>query len=256
MTKRPLALTPRLRLLRVRGHSMQPTLAPGWTVAVDPLASPTAVRVGDIVAARRADGHCVIHRVVALPRRSFVTQGDGCTRADRPWAWPEFQGTLRAARAPGGQWLAPRAWEKTGPLLLRRARRGARLKVALLRLLRSSAWYPVPIAPTPRKPTPGALAMTDPRPPRPAPSPSPAAPHVEAQPLGDELLLHNTRTGDILALNATAILVWEALSRGEDQQEAVRLLARAYPAVPEERIARDVATTADQISRFLAPARA
>jgi signal peptidase len=74
-----------VRLVVVRGHSMDPTFATGDLIVVEDL---TAPHVGDIISypvpARVGHDAHIIHRVVGGDASGFVTRGDNRTTND-PW---------------------------------------------------------------------------------------------------------------------------------------------------------------------------
>jgi signal peptidase len=74
-----------VRLVVVRGHSMDPTFATGDLIVVEDLTDP---QVGDVISypveARAGHQSHIIHRVVGGDASGFVTRGDNRTTND-PW---------------------------------------------------------------------------------------------------------------------------------------------------------------------------
>ena len=67
--------------LTVTGRSMLPLLKD--RVSAVRLARPEALKKGDIVLFRRRDGHCVLHRIVAVHGGLYDILGDNQREADR-----------------------------------------------------------------------------------------------------------------------------------------------------------------------------
>ncbi len=57
----------------------------------------------------------------------------------------------------------------------------------------------------------------------------------------DDLVVMNTRTQAVVALNGTARVVWEALAEGASRDDLAALLAELFPNADPDVLARDVA---------------
>jgi len=72
-----------------RGTSMSPTLQPGDFMIVSPC-GPQRPRRGDVVLFRSSEREgIVVHRVIAVEPRGFITRGDNNRRADKPAFTPD-----------------------------------------------------------------------------------------------------------------------------------------------------------------------
>ncbi|MEE8202758.1 MAG: PqqD family protein [Alphaproteobacteria bacterium] len=57
----------------------------------------------------------------------------------------------------------------------------------------------------------------------------------------DDLVVMNTRTQAVVALNGTARVVWEALAEGATHDDLVALFVEAFPDTDPKALERDVA---------------
>jgi signal peptidase len=96
-----------VRLVVVRGHSMDPTFATGDLIVVESI---TAAEVGDVVSYPITAGHAgqahIVHRAVGGGPGGFVTRGDNRT-TDDPWTPSEGQidGRVALHLAGVGKWF-------------------------------------------------------------------------------------------------------------------------------------------------------
>jgi len=105
--------------LRDDARSMEPTLRPGQTVAVE--FAPRSLRVGDLLLFRQAD-YLVVHRLLgrsAFPdgRAGLRTRGDARPGLDPRLAPADVVGRVVAAQRPDGAWIGftggrARAWAR------------------------------------------------------------------------------------------------------------------------------------------------
>ncbi len=56
----------------------------------------------------------------------------------------------------------------------------------------------------------------------------------------DDLVVMNTRTQAVVALNGTARVIWDALAKGASHDDLVALLAEAFPATDRDAVKRYV----------------
>lgn len=82
--------------IRVRGHSMRPSLVDGDEIEVALGATPAA---GDVVLFMNGDVS-ILHRVLSIRRSRVLTQGDGAPRPDAPFDAGRILGVARVARRP------------------------------------------------------------------------------------------------------------------------------------------------------------
>jgi len=73
-----------------------------------------------------------------------------------------------------------------------------------------------------------------------ADSPGAAPDQLEVQELGDELVIHDRRSGDVHVLNELARVIFQWLQQGLDREAMTDELARAYPAEDRAELRRSV----------------
>ena len=122
-----------LRLEVITG-SMAPFLRPGDKVLVQP-AQPEALRVGDLIVARRA-GEFITHRLVRIGKNEYYTKGDRSRYLDPPLTLDSIIGKVIEIERPGrivdmqaGYWRLVNAllgrinwWQANVFVFLRKAR--------------------------------------------------------------------------------------------------------------------------------------
>jgi len=67
-----------------------------------------------------------------------------------------------------------------------------------------------------------------------------ASPHVEAIDLGEELVLHDSATGNVHVLNITARMVWDSLQQGQPMTDIVQHICAAFDGAPADTVTADV----------------
>ena len=86
--------------IRVQGTSMLPSLRPGDEIELQP-ASAHEIRIGDVIAYRRA-GRLFVHRVIKKNSpRELVTRGDTLAQPDAPVSESEVFGLVSAVQRDG-----------------------------------------------------------------------------------------------------------------------------------------------------------
>ena len=86
--------------IRVQGTSMLPSLRPGDEIELQP-ASAHEIRIGDVIAYRRA-GRLFVHRVIKKNSpRELVTRGDTLPQPDAPVSESEVLGLVSAVQRDG-----------------------------------------------------------------------------------------------------------------------------------------------------------
>lgn len=86
--------------VRVRGSSMIPAIARGAEIRIGPLPD-RGIRRGDVVLARGATGHPVVHRVSRIAGSLVWLKGDFRLTADAPIAVTEICGLVEAVKWQG-----------------------------------------------------------------------------------------------------------------------------------------------------------
>lgn len=229
-----------LKLGRVQGQSMYPSLRPGDFVLAVALAPGQAPRIGDIVwlEKRNAAGETLgveIHRVVRLDGARVVTQGDA-NGAEDPAPGPHdvLVGRVVARRPAGGaDWWAPRpgvGWLLTSV----RGWRSVRWRRAVQYSLGLWAWKKIAGG----APGAGTRTMTISR-----PNATGAHDPIEVQQLGDEYAVYDDRTGAVHILNSTAGLIFSLVRSGLDTEGVLTHLHARFPSLNAATLRSDIAVT-------------
>ena len=200
---------------------MRPLLGPGQRVLVDTSVAHNDLRPGDILAVEPRAGRLLLHRLVKRRKNGeLFTQGDNCTRREGPLRPEQIIGRLTGIEdgANEGQWRPQRAlpaWilAMAAPLRPRRL-------VRVFQILLSPLSFGTPfraVVDDPRRPLEVALASGD------------DSDDFECQELGNELLIHDKRSGDVHVLNSMAYTIFDWVKEGLGQEAIVDKIASAYP---------------------------
>lgn len=229
-----------LRLGRVQGQSMHPTLRPGDHVLAVGLAPGELPAVGEIVWLEKnaPDGSLLgveIHRVVRVAGGQVVTQGDANGAVDAPPGPNDrLRGRIVARKAAsGGPWQRARPW--VGRLLTwPMAWRSVRWRRAVQIPLGIFAWHSIfsglrgRVYHTMTTPAKHHAESNDP---------------IEVQQLGDEYAVYDDRTGAVHILNATAGLIFSQVRSGLDTEGVVQHLHTRFPSLNTAALRSDIAAT-------------
>ena len=70
---------------------------------------------------------------------------------------------------------------------------------------------------------------------------------IETSPVGDRVVLYDTRSRKAIVLNPTGTWLWKTLSTPQSSEELSRQLQARFPSVASEQIQQDVETCLQQL---------
>lgn len=163
--------------------------------------------MGDIVAIRK-NGKLATHRVISINPEGFGTQGDNRPLPDhQPVPMELVEGRALFVKDPNGRWRRP-----TTPPRGRWWRN--RVGIGMRNLLHTATRKGLEF-----------LSMSE---------------RFETQDIGRELVVHDTRSGQVHVLNETAAKAWKALQSGYTQARLEAYFKELYPEQPAESIRQDI----------------